>query len=260
MMLHRSIPSAAAALAVTLFAFNGCGEDSVAPSNFDDDMADVADPALTSLAPAQTDEHAGVPAGARSYEIILENLTPATGAGASQPFSPPVLAVHDPSVRVFRLGRPASEELALIAEDAINAPLVDKLRMSSHVSEVVEGDGVVLPGSSDSWMVTTMAGQRHLSLVFILVNTNDGFGGVNALRLPLRGEIVRYIHALDAGSEENTELAAHIPGPCCGSPGAGVDTHERIRTHAGILGVGDLDPKVYGWSDPVAMLEITRIR
>jgi hypothetical protein len=257
MMLHRSIPSAAAAFALALFALGGCGDDSVAPSNLDDeDMADTADPALRSLAPAQTDEHAGVPAGAQSFEITLENLTPATGAGSSQPFSPPVLAVHDPSVRIFRLGRPASEELALIAEDAINTPLVDKLRMSSHVSEVVEGDGVILPGSSSSWMITTRGGQRRLSLVFMLVNTNDGFGGVNALRLPLHGEIVRYVHALDAGSEENTELAAHIPGPCCGSHEVGPDTHERIRPHAGILGVGDLDPSIWGWSGPVAKLTI----
>jgi len=31
---------------------------------------------------------------------------------------------------------------------------------------------------------------------------------------------------------------------------------ELIRPHPGILGVGDLDPDLYGWTEPVAMIVI----
>ena len=256
-----SIPRAATALVLTLFVFAGCGEDSRAPLEAGDDSASAADAESADLEPdgappATTDEDAGVPAWARSYEITLENLTPATGAGSSQPFSPPVLAVHRAGLRIFRVGRHASDELAMVAEDAVNGPLVGMLESSSRVSQVVEGGGVILPGDSDSWIVQGGRGSNRLSMVFMLVNTNDGFGGESSLRLPHHGEVVRYLYALDAGSEENTELAAHIPGPCCGSPGEGPDTHARIRPHAGILGIGDLDPDVWGWDGPVAKLTV----
>jgi hypothetical protein len=36
-------------------------------------------------------------------------------------------------------------------------------------------------------------------------------------------------------------------------------THFPIGSHAGILGVGDMDPAQYGWRDPVGRLTITRI-
>jgi hypothetical protein len=39
----------------------------------------------------------------------------------------------------------------------------------------------------------------------------------------------------------------------------GNSTNEKITHHAGILGVGDLSPSVYGWNGPVAKLTITRV-
>ena len=87
MTVHRSIPGAAAALLLTLLVFAGCGDDSLAPSDPGDEAAaDDADLARSSPPPAETDALAGVAVGMRSYEIILENLTPATGDGSSQPF------------------------------------------------------------------------------------------------------------------------------------------------------------------------------
>ena len=97
-------------------------------------------------------------------------------------------------------------------------------------------------------------------MAFMLVNTNDAFGGLDGVRLPHRGEKVYYIRAYDAGSELNSELASDIPGPCCGSPGQGSDEHRRIRHHAGITGAGDLDTDDYGWNDPTAKLTVTRIK
>jgi hypothetical protein len=189
------------------------------------------------------------------YEVTLENLSPA----GSQPFSPPILAVHSSSFRIFHLGGYASDELAQVAQDAVNGPLVSLLNGSPQVSDVVVGSGVIPPGSSDTYNISAEGNYVKLSMVTMLVNTNDAFTGTDKLQLPQTGAKTYYLRTYDAGSEENTELTAHIPGPCCGNPFEGNSTKEKIRFHRGILGTGDLDPGIYGWDEPVAKLTITRV-
>jgi len=195
-----------------------------------------------------------------TYEVTIENLTPATAPGASQPFSPPVLATHARIVHIFKTGQYASGELAQLAEDAVSAPLVKSLNNTVGVNAVAQGNGVIFPGSSSRITINAIPGFLRLSLVSMMVNTNDAFVGLDDVHLPIRGSKTVYLHAYDAGSEKNTELAANIPGPCCGSPLIRVPTHEKISRHAGILGVGDLDPAVFGWNDPVAKVTITRVQ
>ncbi len=199
------------------------------------------------------------PSQVAQFEIVLENLSPATGPGASQPFSPPVLATHSEGLHIFKVGEFASNELQQLAEDAVSAPMVTFLNQSPNVFRVVEGTGVILPGSSASFTIEAKRGYHKLSLICMLVNTNDGFTGINGINLPRGQSKVVYLHAFDAGTESNTESTAHIPGPCCGNPLVRVPTHEEIDYHSGIQGVGDLDPMVYGWDEPVARLTITRI-
>lgn len=194
------------------------------------------------------------PSFTAEYEVTIENLSPA----GSQPLSPPILAVHSPSFRIFHIGGYASDELAQVAQDAFGDPLVTLLSNSSEVSEVVVGQqGPIFPGSSQSFNITVNGNFTKLSLVTMLVNTNDGFTGTDKLQLHQRGTKTFYLRSYDAGSEENTELIAHIPGQ--GNPFMGNSTNEKIKYHPGILGVGDLDPAVYGWDEPVAKLTITRI-
>ena len=193
------------------------------------------------------------------FEVTLENLTPETGPGSSQPFSPPVLATHKSGVQLFKVHRYASDELRQIAEDAVNGPLVDKLKDSKKVYQVMEGGGVIFPGTSDSFTIEAKRGYQRFSLVCMLVNTNDAFTGITRAKLPRHGEKVYYLYAYDAGTEKNTELTAHIPGPCCGSPLVRMPTHDKIRIHRGIMGNGDLDPAIYDWDKKVAKLTIRRI-
>ncbi len=195
------------------------------------------------------------------FEIKLENLSPATGPGASQPFSPPVMATHTPFFHIFKLYKYASNELGQLAEDAVNGPMLDMLNNSFLVYDIVEGaNGPIFPASYQTFHVKAKLPFKKFSLVAMLVNTNDAFTGIDGARLPLWGSRTYYLKAYDAGTEKNTELKANIPGPCCGSPHVRVPTHERIKYHKGILGVGDLDPATYGWNEPVAKLTITRIK
>jgi hypothetical protein len=193
------------------------------------------------------------------FEVILENLTPATGEGSSQPFSPPVLVTHKSQVRLFKVHRYASDELRQIAEDAVSGPMVEKLKNSNKVFDLVEGKEVIFPESKASFMIRAKRGYTKFSLVSMLVNTNDAFTGITKAKLPSHGEKEYYLYAYDAGTEKNTELTDHIPGPCCGNPLVRVPTHQRIKYHRGIRGIGDLDPEVYGWHKKVAKLTIRRI-
>jgi len=194
-----------------------------------------------------------------TYKVVIENLTPNNGGGASQPFAPPVLAVHAPNFHIFRDGKQASYELGRIAEDAESTPLLNMLSNTPRVYDYVMGDGVVFPGSSAEFMIEARVGFRQLSLVGMLVNTNDGFIGADGLRLPRSGSVMHYLDAYDAGTEKNTEMKSDIPGPCCGNPGVRVPENKRVRTHDGIRGGGDLDPAVWGWSGPAAKVTITLV-
>jgi len=193
------------------------------------------------------------------FEITIYNLTPATGPGASQPFSPLVVANHTPGFRIFNLGGFASDELGQIAEDAVNGPMVEALQENPQVREVTVGDGVILPGQSATVKISANRLYRKVSAVWMLVNTNDAFSAVNSIPLPPVGSKTLYVKAYDAGTEENTEMTEHIPGPCCGNPLVRVPTTQRIHFHPGIEGTGDLDPALYDWDGNVAKIVITRV-
>lgn len=186
-----------------------------------------------------------------TYEITLENRTPA------QVFSPPLFVAHRPDVRLFQVGKYASEELRLIAEDGNNGPAAAAASASDRVYDVEALSAPLLPGQHVTVHITAALGAK-LSLAAMLVQTNDGFTGADRITLPSNGTRTYNLNSYDAGTEANNELAAYVPGPPFGgtmrSP-----THQPISHHPGILGIGDIDPNVYGWNDPSARLTITRV-
>lgn len=191
----------------------------------------------------------------RSWRVTVENLAPA----GSQPLSPPLFAVHGKRVDVWSVGGIANHGVAAIAEDANNAVLESALGQVAGVRDVFTGGGgAISPGESRSYTVDGRAGRDRLTLLTMLVNTNDGFTGLDSLQL--RGKrTVLHRMAYDAGSERNNELRAFIPGPCCNNPFARDPEGALIAPHAGITGAGELDPAVYGWDEPVARITIERM-
>jgi Spondin_N len=197
--------------------------------------------------------------GTRVWRVTIENLTPAgPGAPGSQPLSPPLFVVHSQGADVWSVGEIASHPVAAIAEDANNGPAESALAQLRGVREVFTGAGGPIPsGTSRTFTVETEGRFNFLSVVTMLVNTNDAFTGLDSFRLRGRDVVLRRV-AYDAGSERNNELAAFIPGPCCNNPFVRDPEGELIRMHPGIVGVGDLDPAVYGWEEPVAEITIER--
>jgi Spondin_N len=192
--------------------------------------------------------------GSQRWQVTVENLTPA----GSQPLSPPLVVVHSARADVWSVGAIANHGVAAIAEDANNAPLEEALPEVSGVADVFTVPGGPIPsGASRSFEVETGGSFQRLSLLTMLVNTNDAFTGLDSLRVHGLGTAVETM-AYDAGSERNNELAGFIPGPCCNNPFVRDPEGALIGPHAGITGVGDLDPAVFGWPEPVARITIAR--
>jgi hypothetical protein len=191
------------------------------------------------------------------WKVTITNMTPpGMGPPGSQPFSPPVFVVHSSRADVWGVGEIATHVVAAIAEDANNAPAESAIAQLSGVKEVFTGEGGPIPsGESRTYIVTTEGSFDRLTVVTMLVNTNDAFTGTDALRVRATVGSILTI-AYDAGSEKNNEMMEFIPGPCCGNPFVRDPEGELIRPHPGIQGVGDLDPDVYGWTEPVAKIVI----
>ena len=101
----------------------------------------------------------------------------------------------------------------------------------------------------------------YLSLATMLVQTNDGIILGNSL--PLFDEdgnprsFTMDLISYDAGTEDNNELATHVPGP----PFGGMErapTANVITPHPGIAGTADVGA-AFGWSEPTATVTVTPI-
>ena len=200
-------------------------------------------------------------AGGQRYTVSITNLT------KGQIISPAVVASHSQDAEpLFIPGRPASAELAKVAEDAMLDDLIDKLSHSADVLDVKTisgaGGGPIMPGETASVKVEGLGHHRFISLVAMLVTTNDAFVGIRNVEGPANGVVVRMPPAYDAGSEVNTELCTDIPGPPCGMPGVRVTEGAEgyVYIHSGISGTGDLDPAVRDWRNPVARITIQRAK
>ncbi len=196
-----------------------------------------------------------------TYNVTIENLT------SGQPFTPPVVAAHTSGMDVFSVGEAASAEVQAIAENGNNEPLVALLGGSAAVVDSATGTAPVMPGESATITVEAPAGSL-LSVVFMLICTNDGFSGVDSMTLPASGSESVDANAYDAGTENNTEDFADIVPPCQDLIGVSSDdagTGETntalaeggvITAHQGIQGGTDLTVSDHGWTDPVARITV----
>lgn len=203
----------------------------------------------------------------RAYEVRVTNVT------RNQSFTPILALAHDPSVRLFELGSPASPELAILAEAGDTAPLAAVLQgQGALVGEVVQRPGLLMPGQTAVLTVTSGRGQTHLSMAAMLIPTNDTFFAVNGLRLPTALRTVEVVESpgYDAGSEANDQNCARIPGPRCGGEGSSPESasdegYVYIGNGFHELGTDDgagnevLRPLTYDWRNPVARIEVRRV-
>ena len=193
-----------------------------------------------------------------SYEVTVTNLTYA------QPLSPVAVVLHGDSA-LWMVGEASSAPLEKLAEGGDNA---DLLAMESVLASV-SGESPVGPGASTTLMVnTTDEMATHLSIVSMLVNTNDAFTGLTAMdlsSLAVDSPQTWTLGVYDAGTEGNSELAGTIPGPADG--GAGYDEQrddvDFVAKHPGVVTLDDglstsVLTQAHRFDNPAIKLTITR--
>jgi len=204
----------------------------------------------------------------RMYRVTVQNAT------LGQPLSPPVIATHTKAFQLFELGPvpmmgDAGYELyfglATVAETGDPSILAPEVSASDGVWEtkVLKSNHmppIFLPGESGSIMISASGNAKYLSIASMLGMTNDGFWALRGVALPRGiGDTAHYFaNGYDAGSEANAEsdgtVGGHDDDVINGGDGEGF-----ISVHAGIHGVGDLDPAVRDWRDPVVEVTIERV-
>ncbi len=206
---------------------------------------------------------------ARKYEVTVTNNT--TG----QPLTPPVFASHNYAVDLFDVGAPASAAIQGVAENGDVPGLVTSLEnVPRGMASLSVGAGPVLPGESQTLDLYGARWSRFVSFASMLICTNDGFTGIDQLRLPGNvGDTVSIdTRGYDAGTEINTEDFDDIVPPC--GPLTGVDSGGAgtgatnpalaeggvIAHHPGISGGYDLVPSIHDWDDPTVTVTITRVQ
>lgn len=190
------------------------------------------------------------------YAVTITNLT------RGQTFTPVMVASHKRGQPLFTPGNPASPELATVAESGNTQPLSDKLLDSGVAFDTASSGALLGPGESVTVKVRTTKGYRYVSVVSMLIPTNDAFFAVNGVRGPGKHTVKSVASPVyDAGSEVNDELCISIPGPVCGGAAISPEDGEGyVHIHAGIHGIGDLAPATYDWRNPAAQISIARIR
>ena len=211
--------------------------------------------ALTPSARADDDHDGG------RFEVTITNLT------RGQQFTPILVASHKSTVKLFELGKPASPELQILAEQGNTAPLAAALALLPGTGQVVSGSGLTNPGASVTLIVEGRRGFGFLSVAAMLIPTNDAFFALNGVALPRGNDTLTLTApAYDAGTERNDELCASIPGPFfaeCGGSGGGAAPgggEGYVHIHAGIHGIGDLPAATRDWRNPVALIRVRRMR
>ena len=199
-----------------------------------------------------------------SFEVSATNLT------VGQPLSPLAVAIHDSSLSVFEVGTPVSVALEVLAEGGDNSELLAEIDSVAQAS----GEAPVGPGASDTLTLTLTDDQTaglSLSVVTMLVNTNDAITGLNSVDVSglAVGETLNFAaNAYDAGTESNSEQAGTIPGPADGGEGfneARDDVGDFLTMHPGVVTADDglTDSalnQVHRFDNPVARISITRVQ
>ncbi|WP_062260114.1 spondin domain-containing protein [Endozoicomonas arenosclerae] len=202
------------------------------------------------------------------YQVRLINLT------AGQPLSPPVVFIHTSSLRTFTIGEAATVGLEQLAEGGETQQLVTEALFSQAVLAHTAATAAVPPGGSQTYNLTISENSRssaELSLLTMLVNTNDAFAGVSATSissLAVNGSVTINGIAYDSGTEANTESAGTMPGPADSGEGfnsARDDIADEVRMHSGVVTSDDglstsVLTQAHRWDNPTVRIVITRLK
>jgi len=202
-----------------------------------------------------------------SFEVTVTNLT------NGQPLSPAAVIAHQSGYSVFSVGSSATAGLEELAEGGDNTALIAEADADAMVVKSASGAAAIGPAGSETITIEVLQSELPeltVSAVSMLVNTNDAITGINNVPVGsmMAGESGRWrLIAYDAGTEANTESAAHIPGPAGGGEGFNAtrdDIADRVAMHSGVISQDDGNAASdltgqHRFDNPVAEIRIERI-
>lgn len=211
---------------------------------------------------------------AADLELSIQNLTP------GMYFTPLLVVAHTPEANLFEVGETATSELQAMAEGGDISGL-SSIGESVNANTVANpAGGLLAPSTSTTASFSNDDGNSVLSIVAMMLPTNDGFVGLSNWVIPTEaGTYTVYLNAYDAGTEANDELrgggASGTPGmpvpppldPLLGNGGNGVATSitsDKVHIHPGNIGdndasggSSDVSNQIHRWLNPVAKVTIT---
>ena len=212
---------------------------------------------------------------AAQFSVSVKNLTNGTW------FTPLLIAAHNGDTDLFETGESASAAVQAMAEGGDISLLTAQVEVSGGNTIVNPAGGLLGPGvSTDYEFLDTgrRSRNKYLSIVAMLLPTNDGFVGLDSLRIPrIPGKYKYFLFGYDAGTEANDEIITGggapgvpgipgAPGGDNGTGGTGViddDTNTKVHIHRGVIGdddpaggKSDLNSSIHRWLNPVAEVVI----
>jgi hypothetical protein len=156
-------------------------------------------------------------AHAVDFNVRIVNLTNAIY------FTPFLVAAHPDGSSLFSVGSAASLNLQAMAEGGDISGLVGDLQALNATLAENPAGGLLAPAMAASVDLNTDGTDNVLlSVVAMLLPTNDAFAGLNSVPIPTDpGTYVFDVPAFDAGTEANDELLTGGGAP--GAPGMPAD-------------------------------------
>jgi len=225
----------------------------------------------------------GINGNSAVYTVQITNLT------HGQPLAPAAVILHESGFQSFADNEPASMGIEVMAEGGDPSMVIEEAMASTDFLDAVNS-GAVLPPKSVGDIQTLAvpeldADDLKLTVTTMLVNTNDGFTGLNAADVSNMtvGESKTFMTVTwDAGTEKNTETLSTIPGPAAASAGGGGasagydpvrdDLADVVRLHSGVVTSANSDDaskeglamsvlgEAHRFDNPTSRIVITRTR
>lgn len=229
----------------------------------------------TTLVPLALLAAAAGPLSAADLDIDIINLT------RGSYFTPFLVAAHADSARLFTSGEPASASLQAMAEGGDISGLVADVNAVNATVVANPAQGLLAPGARTTARLNTDSApdNTRLSIVAMILPSNDGFMGLNSVAIPSApGRYVYHVNAYDAGTEGNDEVvgsgapgAPGYPAPppvraASGTNGTGINAAAEgfVHIHRNVLGdddasggPSDIDNTVHRWLNPVVRVVVT---
>jgi hypothetical protein len=209
---------------------------------------------------------------AQNIEVKITNLT----HGIT--YTPLLVAAHGADDGLFTVSELASASLQAMAEGGDISGLMVDLDNTGGAYVANPASGLLAPAASTTANLDT-GSNGYLSIVAMLLPTNDGFVGLDSWEIPKKkGTYTVYLNAYDAGTEVNNEIingagapgALGVPAAPNGDGGTGAtgvassEFNTNVHIHRGNVGDtdpnggnSDVDSRVHRWLNPVAKVTVT---